>query len=135
MLRTLLDTYVANFVIRQRLPQTTALINRQAGRMAVSAITLAELMHGAEKSRRPAANLAVVEDFCSRLEVLPYGPKAAQHDGQDSISSVTRAHPARSSRRSCRSGPYGPPWPDGWRRPYTRNLDFPFGISMCFETL
>lgn len=24
----------------------------------------------------------MVEDFCSRLEVLPYGPKAAQHDGQ-----------------------------------------------------
>ena len=50
--------------------------------MAVSAITLAELMHGAEESSRPAANLAVVEDFCSRLEVLPYGPKAAQHYGQ-----------------------------------------------------
>jgi tRNA(fMet)-specific endonuclease VapC len=24
----------------------------------------------------------VVEDFCSRLEVLNYGPKAAQHYGQ-----------------------------------------------------
>ena len=50
--------------------------------MALSAITLAELMHRAEKSSRPAANLAVVEDFCSRLEVLAYGPKAAQHYGQ-----------------------------------------------------
>ena len=29
----------------------------------------------------PAANLGVVEDFCSRLEVLPYLPKAAQHYG------------------------------------------------------
>ena len=82
MLRTLLDTNVAIFVIRQRLPQAAAVFNRQAGRMAVSAITQAELMHGVEKSRRPAANLAVVEDFCSRLEVLPYGPKAAQHYGQ-----------------------------------------------------
>ncbi len=27
------------------------------------------------------ANLAVVEDLCSRLEVLPYGAKAAQHYG------------------------------------------------------
>jgi tRNA(fMet)-specific endonuclease VapC len=25
--------------------------------------------------------LSVVEDFCTRLEVLPYGPKAAQHYG------------------------------------------------------
>ena len=28
-----------------------------------------------------AITLAVVEDFCSRLVVLPYGPKAAQHYG------------------------------------------------------
>lgn len=82
MLRYLLDTNIAIFVIRQRPPQTAAVFNRQAGRMAVSAITLAELMHGAEKSSRPVVNLAVVEDFCSRLEVLPYGPKAAQHYGQ-----------------------------------------------------
>jgi tRNA(fMet)-specific endonuclease VapC len=31
--------------------------------------------------RDPAANLTVVEDFCSRLEVLPYLPKAAQQYG------------------------------------------------------
>ena len=82
MLRYLLDTKFAIFVIRQRPPQAGAVFNRHAGRMALSAITLAELMHGAEKSSRPAANLAVVEDFCSRLELLPYGPKAAQHYGQ-----------------------------------------------------
>jgi tRNA(fMet)-specific endonuclease VapC len=82
MLRYLLDTNVAIFVIRQRPPQAAAAFNQHAGRIALSAITLAELMHGAEKSSRPAANLAVVEDFCSRLEVLLYGPKAAQHYGQ-----------------------------------------------------
>ena len=26
-------------------------------------------------------NLSAIEDFCSRLEVLPYGAKAAQHYG------------------------------------------------------
>ena len=82
MLRYLLDTNIAIFVIRQRPPQAAAVFKQHAGRMALSAITLAELMHGAEKSSRPAADLAVVEDFCSRLEVLPYGPKAAQHYGQ-----------------------------------------------------
>jgi tRNA(fMet)-specific endonuclease VapC len=30
-------------------------------------------MHGAEKSGRVSENLATIEDFCSRLEVLPYG--------------------------------------------------------------
>ena len=55
--------------------------NANATRMAISSITLAELMHGAEKSQRVSENLAAVEDFCSRLEVLPYGAKAAQHYG------------------------------------------------------
>ena len=49
--------------------------------MAISSITLAELMHGAEKSQRVSENLVAIEDFCSRLEVLPYGAKAAQHYG------------------------------------------------------
>ena len=56
-------------------------INANASRMAMSSITLAELMHGAEKSSRVSENLSAIEDFCSRLEVLPYGPKAAQHYG------------------------------------------------------
>ena len=57
------------------------LFNQHAGHMAISSITLAELLHGAEKSQDAARSLAVVEDFCSRLEVLPYGLKAAQHYG------------------------------------------------------
>ena len=49
--------------------------------MANSSITLAELLHGAEKSGSVSENLSAIEDFCSRLEVLPYGAKAAQHYG------------------------------------------------------
>lgn len=81
MLRYLLDTNIVIYVIKRRPLQALEIFNQHAGRMAISAITLAELMHGAEKSSRPPANLAVVEDFCSRLEVLPYGAKAAQHYG------------------------------------------------------
>lgn len=81
MLRYLLDTNIVIYVIKRRPLQALEVFNQHAGRMAISAITLAELMHGAEKSSRPPANLAVVEDFCSRLEVLPYGAKAAQHYG------------------------------------------------------
>ena len=58
-----------------------AKFNANANRMAISFITLAELMHGAEKSQRASENLLAIEDFCSRLEVLPYGTKAAQHYG------------------------------------------------------
>ena len=81
MLRYLLDTNIVIYVIKRRPLQALELFNQHAGHMAISAITLAELMHGAEKSSKPPANLAVVEDFCSRLEVLSYGAKAAQHYG------------------------------------------------------
>ena len=81
MLRYLLDTNIVIYVIKRRPLQALEIFNQNAGRMAISAITLAELHHGAEKSSNPAGNLAVVEDLCSRLEVLPYGAKAAQHYG------------------------------------------------------
>ena len=55
--------------------------NANASPMAISAMTLVKFLHGAEKSSRMSENLAAVEDFCSRLQVLPYGPKAAQHYG------------------------------------------------------
>ncbi len=64
-----------------RISKVLSTFNANASRMAISSITLAELMHGAEKSSRVSENLAAIEDFCSRLQVLPYGPKAAQHDG------------------------------------------------------
>ncbi|MDQ1260119.1 MAG: tRNA(fMet)-specific endonuclease VapC, partial [Pseudomonadota bacterium] len=58
-----------------------SLFNENASRMAISAITLSELFHGAEKSTRVSDNLVAIEDFCSRLENLPHGAKAAQHYG------------------------------------------------------
>ena len=81
MLRYLLDTNIVIYVIKRRPLQALEIFNQNAGRMAISAITLAELQHGAEKSSNPAVNLAVVEDLCSRLEVLHYGAKTAQHYG------------------------------------------------------
>ena len=81
MLRYLLDTSIVIYVLKRRPLSALALFNENAGYMAISSITLAELMHGAEKSNAPTKSLAAVEDFCSRLEVLPYGPKAAMHYG------------------------------------------------------
>ena len=81
MLRYLLDTNIVFNVLKRRPVEVLSTFNANASRMAISSITLAELLHGAEKSSRVSENLAAVEDFCSRLEVLPYGPKAAQHYG------------------------------------------------------
>jgi tRNA(fMet)-specific endonuclease VapC len=81
VLRYLLDTNTVIYVIKRKPIEVLGVFNEQAGHMAISAITLSELLHGVEKSERPAANLARVEDFCSRIEVLPYGAKASMHYG------------------------------------------------------
>ena len=81
MLRYLLDTNIVIYVLKRRPMEVLSTFNQNAHRMAISAITLSELLHGAEKSSQVHKNLAAVEDFCSRLEVLPYGSKAAQHYG------------------------------------------------------
>ena len=81
MLKYLLDTNIAIYVIKRRPLQVLGIFNENAGRIAISAITLGELWHGAENSARVAQNLAVVEEFASLLEVLPYSAKAAAHYG------------------------------------------------------
>jgi len=82
MLRYLLDTNICIYVIKERPRPLLESFNRHAGHLAISAITLSELLHGVEKSAAPERNLAAVENFCSRLDVLPYGPKASLHYGQ-----------------------------------------------------
>jgi tRNA(fMet)-specific endonuclease VapC len=81
MLKYLLDSNIVIYVIKRRPIEVMSVFNENAGRMAISAITLSELCHGAEKSAKVAQNLAVVEEFASLLEVLPYTAKASQHYG------------------------------------------------------
>ena len=81
MLKYLLDTNIAIYVIKHRPIQVLETFNRHAGQLCISPITLAELFHGVEKSAKPDHNLRQVEDFVSRLEVLEYGNKAAAHYG------------------------------------------------------
>ena len=81
MLKYLLDTNIVIYVIKRRPIEVMGIFNENAGRMAISAITLSELFHGAEKSAKVVQNLAVVEEFASLLEVLPYTAKASQHYG------------------------------------------------------
>ena len=99
MLRYLLDTNIVIYVLKRRPVGVLEVFNQNASRMAISAITLSELFHGAEKISKASKNLAVIEDFCSRLEVLAYGDKAAQQSvrgwrilaSMTCISSPTRA--------------------------------------------
>ena len=81
MLNYLLDTNIVIYVIKRRPVEVMEVFNQHSGRMAISAITLSELYHGAQKSAKVAQNLAVVEEFASLLEVLPYTAKASLHYG------------------------------------------------------
>jgi len=82
MLKFMLDTNIVIYVIKRRPVELLEVFNRHAGQMCISSITLAELMHGVEKSAMPDHNLRQIEDFISRLEVLEYGGKAAAHYGE-----------------------------------------------------
>ncbi len=81
MLKYMLDTNIVIYVIKRKPIELLDLFNLHAGQMSISSITLAELLHGAEKSAKPEHNMRQVEDFVSRLEVLEYGIKAAAHYG------------------------------------------------------
>lgn len=81
MLKYLLDTNIVIYVIKRRPIEVLGVFNENAGRMAISAITLSELHHGAEKSSKVSQNLAVVDEFASLIDVLPYTAKAAAHYG------------------------------------------------------
>ena len=81
MIKYMLDTNIVIYVIKRRPLEVLEMFNQHAGQMCISSITLAELLHGVEKSSRPEHNLRQVEDFTSRLEILEYGYKAAAHYG------------------------------------------------------
>lgn len=82
MLKYLLDTNIAIYVIKQRPPEVLEQFNQHAEQLGLSVISQAELIHGAEKSAMPEQNFRAIEDFCSRLTVLEYGAKAAAHYGE-----------------------------------------------------
>lgn len=82
MLKYLLDTNIVIYVLKRRPAEVLAIFNANASRMAISSITLSELMYGAEKSQNINRNLEAIEEFVSHLDVLPYDAKASQHYGQ-----------------------------------------------------
>ena len=79
MLRWMLDTNLCIRVLRDRPAGVRERFNREADAMCISTIVMTELMHGAEKSNRPAENRRAVEQFAARLAVLPFDEHAAMH--------------------------------------------------------
>lgn len=82
MLKYLLDTNIVIYVLKRRPKEVLDVFNINTSRMAISSITLSELLYGAEKSQNIDKNLEAIEEFISHLDVLPYDAKASQHYGQ-----------------------------------------------------
>jgi len=82
MLKYMLDTNICIFTIKNKPQRVRDAFNRHHGQLCMSSVSLMELIYGAEKSASPERNLAVVEGFAARLEVLSYDEIAATHTGQ-----------------------------------------------------
>ncbi|PUA41507.1 VapC toxin family PIN domain ribonuclease [Pseudomonas protegens] len=82
MLKYMLDTNICIFIIKNKPQHVREVFKAHHDQLCISTVTLMELIYGAEKSFNPARNLADVEGFAARLEVLKYDKDAAAHTGQ-----------------------------------------------------
>ncbi len=82
MLKYMLDTNIVIYTMKNRPQQVKRRFQNHHGRIGISAVTLGELVFGAEHSQQVERNLADIEAMAARLEVLPFDDKAAYHFGQ-----------------------------------------------------
>jgi len=81
MIKFMLDTNICIYTIKNKPQAVRDAFNRHDGQMCMSAVTLMELVYGAERSAMPERNLSVIEGLAARLEVLPFDNDAAAHTG------------------------------------------------------
>src|ERR1700730_5768540 len=82
MLAYMLDTNVCIYVMKNYPLDLREKFNALAEQLCMSSITLGELHYGAEKSARRAEIVTAIEHIVARVDVLPFGDKAAAHYGQ-----------------------------------------------------
>lgn len=82
MLKYMLDTNIVIYTMKNRPKEVRQLFNKHQGQMCISAVTLGELVFGAEHSQQVERNLADIEMISARLEVLPFDRGASYHFGQ-----------------------------------------------------
>ena len=93
MLKYLLDTNIVIYTMKNRPQQVKKRFQKHEGEMCISAVTLGELVFGAEHSQQVERNLADIEALAARLEVLPLDSKAAYHFGQIRAALYTIGQP------------------------------------------
>ena len=77
-MKYLLDTNICVALIRQKSPAVLQrLVLLKPGDVAISSITLAELVYGAEKSTKNEENLTALQQFVLPLEQVTFDQQAA----------------------------------------------------------
>lgn len=82
MIKYMLDTNILIYTIRNRPTKVREAFKRHSEYLAMSTVTLGELIYGAEKSTQSARNLADIEALAARMDVVPFDSEAAMHFGQ-----------------------------------------------------
>jgi len=77
----MLDTNICIYVLNNRPAGLRERFDELSDQLAMSAITLGELLYGAENSARRTQNLEAIGQFAGRLDVLPFSTNAAAHYG------------------------------------------------------
>ena len=74
----MLDTDICIYIIKRKPRSALNRLERlQPGQLAMSAITFAELMNGAKKSKQVDANVAKLNELGELIQILPFDQKAA----------------------------------------------------------
>ena len=75
---TMLDTDICIYIIKRKPKKALKrLEGLQPGQLAMSAITFAELMNGAKKSKQVDANVAKLNELGELIQICPFDQKAA----------------------------------------------------------
>ncbi len=82
MIKYMLDTNILIYTIKNRPKKVREAFKRHSDYLAMSTVTLGELIYGAEKSTQSDRNLADIEALTARLDVVPFDSQAAIHFGQ-----------------------------------------------------
>lgn len=79
----LLDTNICIYIIKKKPEQVfDKLLTLSIGSVGISAITLAELHYGLEKSTNPDKNKDALEKFLTPIEIIDFGVGATEEYGK-----------------------------------------------------
>jgi tRNA(fMet)-specific endonuclease VapC len=79
----MLDTNICSYVLRDRPPSVRKRFEKAgAGNLAISTVVLAELYFGAARHPKGDAIRREIDDFASRITILPWDENAADHYGE-----------------------------------------------------